>query len=174
MAISPYYDSFAMYDDAFPGWDGSNFLALYDDFPPPAPELAEQPTALATSSEPESTDENELKRLPPSKSPLIDAIIYCALKKLGMSLDQESNGSIELHIEKFADVCVYIDQVYYKNKSSITQARRVKSFKDWFENFPRKNIYQSRPFTIQVKSGMLSSVRPVIERMSALIQGRPE
>lgn len=90
-------------------------------------------------------------KLQSSKSPVIDALVYCALMKHGISLIEDSPKLVQFRIHDFP-------QYYQKSKGICSKAHptddlnsRVKALQRWFPDFPTlKELHRGQPCTISL------------------------
>jgi len=116
-----------------------------------------------------STDEELLDRLPASKSPVMEALSYCAIKKLGIEIYECKDES---EISTASVVFKVIDfDMYYKYSSAICSKQnptediqsRIKSLRRWFTNFPAKRERSdSQEFLLQVKPELAKKVHDMV------------
>jgi len=117
-------------------------------------------------------------KLPASKSPIMEALAYCAINKWGIEIIQcedqndESTAKVVFHVIDF--------EVYYKYSSAICSKQnptedigsRVKSLRRWFVNFPKKRDRKDLTnFSLEVKSEVAKKVYEMIEKYKCEIKG---
>jgi len=75
-------------------------------------------------------------KLQTSKSPVIDALVYCALTKQGLTVVEDGTRSVQFRLHDFS-------QYYSKSKALCSKAHptddlnsRVKALQRWFPEFP--------------------------------------
>jgi len=115
-------------------------------------------------------------KLPASKSPIMEAMSYCAINKWGIEIHEckdDSDGSPASVIFKITDF-----EVYYRYSSTICSKQnptedigsRVKSLRRWFTNFPKKRERKDNPqFLLEVKPDVAKKVYSMIEKYKCLV-----
>jgi len=115
-------------------------------------------------------------KLPASKSPIMEAMAYCAIKKWGIEIVQFSDSTEESPAKVFFRVIDF--EQYYKysclicSKQNPTEdiGSRVKSLRRWFVNFPKKRDRRENPqFTLEVKPEVSKKVYEMIEKYKCQI-----
>jgi len=114
-------------------------------------------------------------KLPASKSPIMEAMVYCALKGWGIDIVRNSRGSTG-EVEVTFQVTDF--EYYYRASRSICSKQRptddvgsrVKSLRRWFVNFPKKkDRNDNAPFLLDVKPNIAKKVSEIIERNTRMI-----
>jgi len=109
-------------------------------------------------------------KLPASKSPIMEAMVVCAIKNWGLELHKSSPNQVVFRVTDF--------ERYYKKSRAICSKQhptedigsRVKSLRRWFDNFPKKKDRQDIPnFLLAVKSSGTKKVNEMIERNTHLL-----
>jgi len=77
-------------------------------------------------------------KLPPSKTPIIDAIIYCALKGEGISIECRDTSKILFKVTDYEYFYEKQKQVCSKQNPTDDESSRIKTIQKWFKNFPTK------------------------------------
>jgi hypothetical protein len=117
--------------------------------------------------------ENE-KTLPVSKSPIIDAFVYCALKKLGASLIQNDSSAVRFQIQDWQILLERSAALQSKKTPTTDPINRLKTLARWFTNISR-SPEKLTSSTIDVKTNKadskLAKVRDIITTMSKFIDG---
>jgi len=130
---------------------------------------AEEPEFGSDLLEEISGDPSDFK-LPASKSPIMEAMVVCAIKNWGISIHRSSPNQVVFRVSDF--------DRYYKISRSICSKQhptedigsRVKSLRRWFDNFPKKKDRQDNPdFLLAVKSSGTKKVNEMIERNTRLM-----
>jgi hypothetical protein len=116
-------------------------------------------------------------KLPASKSPIMEAMSYCAINKWGIEIheckDEPTDGSPASVVFKITDF-----ELYYKYSSGICSKQnptedigsRVKSLRRWFTNFPKKRERKDNPqFLLEVKPDVAKKVYAMIEKYKCLV-----
>lgn len=116
-------------------------------------------------------------RLDTSKSPILDALIYCALKGWGMRLTKNEGDDIRITVDDFQQYYRCSAVICSKEHPTEDQAARIKALRRWFPDFPAKQdeaITYNQPFEVQVqrpasKDNKPRKLREIITRMKAII-----
>jgi hypothetical protein len=126
----------------------------------PQPTSLDAPDHLFTVSTPAF-------KLPSSKSPIMEAMVYCALQKWGIEITHNDKASQRI-VFKVTDF-----ENYYKLSCSICSKQtpsedirsRMKALQRWFISFPsRKDLHQ--PFNLTVKLRQFRKVREIIDKVT--------
>jgi hypothetical protein len=129
----------------------------------------EQPT------EEEEEEEHHSFKLQSSKSPVIDALVYCALMKQGIQLVEDNAKIVQFRIFNFP---LY----YQKSKGICSKAHptddvnsRVKALQRWFPDFPTlKELGRGLPCTISLSRSKnnlnFSKMQVILERQKMLLK----
>jgi len=108
-------------------------------------------------------------KLPTSKSPIMEAMVYCALHKWGIEISHNDKASQRI-VFKVTDF-----ENYYKLSCSICSKQtpsedirsRMKALQRWFTSFPsRKDL--GHPFSLTVKLRQFRKVREIIDKVTKL------
>jgi len=92
-------------------------------------------------------DDNEVPngfKLPASKSPIMEAMAYCAIKRWGIEIIQysdsteEGSAKVVFRVLDFEQYYKYSCQICSKQNPTEDIGSRVKSLRRWFVNFPKK------------------------------------
>jgi len=110
-------------------------------------------------------------KLTPSKSPIMDALVYCALNNWGIRLVREEGDDIQFEVTNFSQYYTISARICSKQNPTEDQSSRIKSLKRWFPDFPskRENGYIKETFTISVakrtrKDNKPKKLQEIIER----------
>lgn len=115
-------------------------------------------------------------KLKASKSPIMDALVYCALNGWGIKLTQEDGDDIQFQVVDFKKYYKYSARICAKQNPTEDQASRIKALKRWFPDFPTKRERGKieSPFSISVSRGSKKDNKPkkmreIIERNRRLL-----
>lgn len=115
-------------------------------------------------------------KLKASKSPIMDALVYCALNGWGIKLTQEEGDNIQFQVVDFKKYYKYSARICAKQNPTEDQASRIKALKRWFPDFPTKRERGKieSPFLISVSRGSKKDNKPkkmreIIERNRRLL-----
>jgi len=106
-------------------------------------------------------------KLPTSKSPIMEAMVYCALRKWGLEIlhnDRESQR-IVFRVNDFEQYYNTSCLICSKQTPSEDMRARAKALQRWFISFPSKKDMLN-PFPLTVKIRQYKKVREIIERLS--------
>jgi len=160
--------------------------------PNTAPELDEEELNENTGLNVES-NENELNtkkrksmnlskvdfddyKLPPSKTPIIDAIIYCAIKGEGITIESRDQNKILFKVTDYEVFYEKQKQVCSKQNPTDDESSRIKTIQRWFKNFPTKKERSKTNQTIfyfsvekSISEDKFRKIGKIIEKLEASI-----
>jgi len=99
--------------------------------------------------------EKELSKvkLQASKSPIMDALVYCALNRWGIELLEDNGDNIRFRVLDFQKYYKYSAIICAKQNPTEDIASRIKALKRWFPDFPTKragNLDEAFEITVQL------------------------
>jgi len=104
-------------------------------------------------------------KLPASKSPIMEAMAFCAIQKWGIEIslcqDQtdDSPAKVVFKVLDFEKYYKYSCSICSKQNPTEDLGSRVKSLRRWFVNFPKKRDRRENPqFTLEVKPDVAKKV----------------
>jgi hypothetical protein len=111
-------------------------------------------------------------KLPASKSPIMEAMVVCALKGGGIDIITNNRPTSTTPAEVVFRVTDF--NRYYKISRAICSKQRptddlgsrIKSLRRWFVNFPKKKDRCENSFNLIVKPAIAKKVNEIIERNS--------
>jgi len=115
-------------------------------------------------------------KLPATKSPIMEAMSYCAIRKWGIEIEEckdETENSIACVVFRVIDF-----EKYYRCSSEICSKQnptedigsRVKSLRRWFTNFPKKKDRKENPqFLLEVKPEVSKKVHDMVEKHRCML-----
>jgi len=111
-------------------------------------------------------------KLPASKSPIMEAMVVCALNSWGIEIAKNSRPTSTTPAEVVFRVTDF--NRYYKISRAICSKQRptddlgsrIKSLRRWFVNFPKKKDRCENSFSLSVKPTIAKKVNEIIERNS--------
>jgi len=123
-------------------------------------------------------EEEELNdfKLPASKSPIMEAMSFCAIKKLGIEVGECKDKTDTSEAQVVFKVTDF--EKYYRISSSICSKQnptedigsRVKSLRRWFTNFPKKKDRKDNsPFSLEVKPEVSKKVHDMLEKYRCMV-----
>jgi len=115
-------------------------------------------------------------KLPASKSPIMEAMAFCAIQKWGieisLSQDQtdDSPAKVVFKVIDFEKYYKYSCAICSKQNPTEDLGSRVKSLRRWFVNFPKKRDRRENPqFMLEVKPDVAKKVYEMIEKYKCQI-----
>jgi len=120
-------------------------------------------------------------KLPASKSPIMEAMAFCAIKRWGIEIIQCQDQTDVAPAKVVFRVLDF--ELYYKYSCAICSKQnptedigsRVKSLRRWFVNFPKKRDRRENPqFSLEVKSDVAKKVFEMIEKYKCQINVKKE
>jgi len=101
--------------------------------------------------------ESELSKvkLQASKSPIMDALVYCALNRWGIELLEDKGDNIRFRVFNFQKYYKYSGIICAKQNPTEDMASRIKALKRWFPDFPTKragNLEEAFEIIVQAPS----------------------
>jgi len=111
-------------------------------------------------------------KLPASKSPIMEAMVVCALNGWGIEIAKNCRPTSTTPAEVVFKVTDF--NRYYKISRAICSKQRptddlgsrIKSLRRWFVNFPKKKDRCENSFGLSVKPTIAKKVNEIIERNS--------
>jgi len=115
-------------------------------------------------------------KLPASKSPIMEAMAFCAIKRWGIEIvlcqDQtdDSPAKVVFRVLDFELYYKYSCAICSKQNPTEDLGSRVKSLRRWFVNFPKKRDRRENPqFSLEVKPDVAKKVYEMIEKYKCQI-----
>jgi len=116
-----------------------------------------------------SCDPSDFK-LPASKSPIMEAMVVCAIKNWGISIHKSAPNQVVFRVSDFDRYYKISRAICSKQHPTEDIGSRVKSLRRWFDNFPKKKDRQDNPnFLLAVKANGTKKVNEMIERNTRLM-----
>jgi len=110
-----------------------------------------------------------------SKSPVMEALVYCALQGWGIHLVKNVGSEIIFRVDDFEFYCKKSYQICSKQNPTNDKLARIKALKRWFPDFPnRRELPQPTEFLLSVArdKDKLSKIRKMIEKNKRLLEPR--
>jgi len=120
----------------------------------------------------EDFDITEGFKLPASKSPVMEALVVCALNGWGVDIlknnRQTSNtkAEVEFRVSDFNLYNTLSRRICSKQRPTDDLGSRIKSLRRWFTNFPKKRDRCENSFNLTVKPEEAKKVSEIIEKNS--------
>jgi len=109
-------------------------------------------------------------KLPASKTPIMEAMVVCAINNWGLSVVKSTPGEVIFKVSDFDRYYRISRAICSKHRPTEDVGSRVKSLRRWFVNFPKKKDRQENPqFLLVVKPNGSKKVCGLIERNSRLL-----
>jgi hypothetical protein len=115
-------------------------------------------------------------KLPASKSPIMEAMAYCAIKKWGIEIldckdkTEDSPAIVVFKVLDFEMYYKYSCMICSKQNPTEDIGSRVKSLRRWFTNFPKKRDRKENPqFILEVKPEVAKKVYDMIEKYRCFV-----
>lgn len=133
------------------------------------------PAVILASDEPASTF-----KLPTSKTPIVDALCFCALKGWGIYISRNERvphynplyrDVLEFMVTDFEKLDRISRRICPKGNPTSDPGARIKTFRRWFTNFPQRDVVLAgQQFPLTVKPGQQTKkMKTIIEQMERLI-----
>jgi hypothetical protein len=116
-------------------------------------------------------------KLPPSKTPIIDAILYCAIKgESGITIEHRDDERILFKVTDYDRFYEKQKRVCSKQNPTDDESSRIKTIQRWFKNFPTKKERSKTNETIfffsiekSVSEDKFSKIGKIIEKLECTI-----
>jgi len=115
-----------------------------------------------------------LQKLSLSKSPVLEAVIYCALNKWGIEmLPFGPDKKLSFKVTDFDKFSVYSAKINSKGKPTTDVSSRVKALRRWFDGIPKVKD-RKITFIMSVKGSddKHSKVEQLVDKVTAVYQSR--
>eukprot|EP01129_Flabellula_baltica_P015765 TRINITY_DN8146_c0_g1_i1.p1 TRINITY_DN8146_c0_g1~~TRINITY_DN8146_c0_g1_i1.p1 ORF type:complete len:293 (+),score=61.73 TRINITY_DN8146_c0_g1_i1:43-921(+) len=110
-------------------------------------------------------------RLSVCKSPIMDALAFCAVKSWGMKVEQCSEKLVVFKVFDFDMYYKFSRAICSKQNPTEDVGARVKALRRWFVDYPRKKFRNENPeFELEVKPDYTPRVYEMIKRHRSLLQ----
>jgi len=129
-----------------------------------------------------------LRKLSASKSPIMEALIYCAFNSWGVEIVKQGsdgewipdpdfglnsrNGVIAFKFSDFDLLSSCLERVNSKNKPTTDPSARIKALKRWFDGIPCVRNRNDQFVATVKRTEQLSKVKDMIRRMLKIYQNR--
>jgi hypothetical protein len=129
-----------------------------------------------------------LRKLTASKSPIMEALIYCAFNSWGVEIVKQGvdkqwipdpefglnskNGVIAFKFSDFDLLSSCLERVNSKNKPTTDPGARIKALKRWFDGIPCVRNRNEQFIATVKKTEQLSKVKDMIRRMLKIYKKR--
>lgn len=122
--------------------------------------------APGTNNASPADDSEENFKLGTSKSPVIEAFIYCALKGWGVHVKTCTRNEVEFTVSDFDRYYSASNRICSKHRPTEDISARIKGLKRWFPDFPARKSQISESFTVSVgkDKNKLSKIRQILHK----------
>lgn len=129
-------------------------------------EYTEESAADIVLSGPKSVEGEECFKLGTSKSPVIEAFIYCALKGWGVNIKKCTRNEVEFTVTDFDRYYSASNRICSKHRPTEDVSARIKGLKRWFPDFLARKSQISDSFTVSVgkDKSKLSKIRQILQK----------
>jgi len=120
----------------------------------------------------EDFDVTEGFKLPASKSPVMEALVVCALNGWGVDIlknnrhTSNTKAEVEFRVSDFNLYYTLSRRICSKQRPTDDLGSRIKSLRRWFTNFPKKRDRCENSFNLTVKPDEAKKVSEIIEKNS--------
>lgn len=110
-------------------------------------------------------------KLGTSKSPVIEAFVYCALKGWGVQIKRCTRNEVEFVVTDFDYYYNCSNRICSKQRPTEDISARIKGLKRWFPDFPARKAQISGTFTVSVGKGhnKIHKIRKIMNKNRELI-----
>lgn len=130
----------------------------------------------ATALTPEEQEECDQVHLGASKSPIMQALVYCALRGWGLRLVKNEGDDVRFIVDDFAKYYRCSAYICAKQNPTDDQSSRIKALKRWFPDFPTRREHEAlfeSSFEIHVQKGKDNKpkkIKMIIDEVRNLIE----
>lgn len=133
----------------------------------------QQQAAVDTDSSCMDVDDPVGFKLPASKTPIMEAMVVCAINNWGISVVKSTPTEVIFRVTDFNRYYRVSRAICSKHRPTEDIGSRVKSLRRWFINFPKKKDRQENPsFLLSVKPNTCKKVHGLIDRNTKLLRKR--
>jgi len=118
------------------------------------------------NSEPHSFELTRSFKLPVSKSPVMESMVFCALNKWFIHI-KENDSRIVFQVADFHGYFRVSSAICSKHAPSDDIRSRMKALQRWFVTFPSKQELHL-PFELIVRAKQFKKVKDIIKKMGAI------
>jgi len=151
-------------------------------------EVVDLPERESSDKLPVEASSNMLRKLSASKSPIMEALIYCAFNSWGVEIVKQNsegdwvpdpdfglnskNGVIAFKFSDFDLLSDCLERVNSKNKPTTDPGARIKALKRWFDGIPCVRNRNDQFVATVKRTEQLSKVKEMIRRMLKIYKRR--
>lgn len=103
-----------------------------------------------------------------SKTPCLDALVFCLALRLGAYQSKENKLKGEIVV---TNATKFLDGIHHfcpKKSQTQNDEARIKALKRWFDGIPAKRK-RNQPFVMRIKPNKMNDVRRIIRKMTKFI-----
>lgn len=110
-------------------------------------------------------------KLGTSKSPVIEAFVYCALKGWGVQIKSCTRNEVDFLVTDFDHYYNCSNRICSKQRPTEDISARIKGLKRWFPDFPARKAQISGTFSVSVGKGnnKIHKIRKIMNKNKELI-----
>jgi len=111
------------------------------------------------------SDAEESFKLASSRSPVIEAFVYCALQGWGVEITRSTLDDIEFTVSDFDSYYRQSSRICSKHRPTEDISSRLKGLKRWLPEFPARKSLITGPFKVSVAHGdKFKKIQAMLER----------
>lgn len=108
-------------------------------------------------------------KLPPSSSPMLDALIYCGLKNKWVSIYTCTKMNVVFKVVDYDEFLMHAHTICTKDYNMNNKNFRYKELKEWFVDLPRRDMRLQNPiFFLTSKPSVTMLIYDKINRFTTL------
>jgi len=135
--------------------------------------LHEESSATVSSSQANKIDLDTFK-LSSSKSPVIEAFVFCALQQWGVKLKNVDASGIQFEVTDFDYFYERSNRICSKQRPTEDPSARIKGLRRWFPDFPSRRSQISGPFTVSVsgkgkEKAQMLKIKAILDKSTSLV-----
>lgn len=139
-----------------------------------SPTIDKSSDVYSSEYEQSSVEERTTLRLPKSKTPVLDAFVYCAHKQLSISTVRNDTSAIEFKVRNWKKLLKKCDQLINKQQPTQDTCARLKTFRRWFDGVPGVRAIEEDlgSCVVTVKKDKKNTLAEVIEKIGDFIKNQ--
>jgi len=126
-------------------------------------------TGSVSTKRKDHLDLDQLK-LRSSKSPVIEAFVFCALQEWGVKVKKTDRKELQFEITDFDYFYERSNRICSKQRPTEDISARIKGLKRWFPDFPARRSQITGPFTVSVHNrDKVQKIRTILDKNRGLV-----
>jgi len=118
---------------------------------------------------PPDIDLDQLK-LRSSKSPVIEAFVFCALHGWGVKVKKTDKKELQFEVTDFDYFYERSNRICSKQRPTEDTSARIKGLRRWFPDFPARRSQITGPFTVSVQNReKIHKIRAILDKNRGLV-----